>query len=335
MPGHKTISEEIPIVDYSLCGLRTSDQHLNREDLYHAGKEMVNAFSNYGFLYLINSGVNKELLQQAKIITDKFFNLEKSKKQLYSMEKSIEFGYVGLGREEVDWDHPCDVKEAFSFDGNSVFNHPEKLPEDICPGIVEFTKKFMTDCRQLSERIMDSLSIGMELKEESDLKKCHQRIHKQGNISYLRLNYYGSADKFCLSPGQIRLGEHTDFSTFTLLFQDNVGGLQLERDGIFVDAFPLQDAILIMAGDSLNFLSCGQLKAAIHRVIVPEDEVRQNLTRYSFAYLVDPDNDAVINRPLLCKGEKENEARFKCLPPPLTFGEYIRERYSKIRVPIE
>ena len=54
----------------------------------------------------------------------------------------------------------------------------------------------------------------------------------------------------CLPPGQIRLGEHTDFSTFTMLFQDNVGGLQLERDGIFVDAFPLQDAILIMAGDS-------------------------------------------------------------------------------------
>ncbi|CAK8695918.1 unnamed protein product [Clavelina lepadiformis] len=182
-------------LDYSLCGLLTSDKLLKQEDLYNAGKELVDAFSTRGFVYLTNSGINPKHLQEARLITNKFFNLEKSKKQLYSMEKNIEFGYVGLGREEVDWDHPCDVKEALSVDGNSVFNHPEKLPEDICPGIVEFTKKFMTDCRQLSERIMDSLSIGMELKEESDPKKCHQRIHKQGNISYLRLNYYGSADK--------------------------------------------------------------------------------------------------------------------------------------------
>ena len=48
---------------------------------------------------------------------------------------------MGLGREDVDWDNPCDVKEVFSVDENSVFNHPEKLPEDICPGMLEFSKR--------------------------------------------------------------------------------------------------------------------------------------------------------------------------------------------------
>jgi isopenicillin N synthase-like dioxygenase len=30
-----------------------------------------------------------------------------------------------------------------------------------------------------------------------------------------------------LKEGQIRLGEHTDYGTMTLLFQDQVGGLQV------------------------------------------------------------------------------------------------------------
>ena len=32
-----------------------------------------------------------------------------------------------------------------------------------------------------------------------------------------------------VKPGQLRLGEHTDYGTLTLLFQDDIGGLQVKE----------------------------------------------------------------------------------------------------------
>ena len=137
-----------------------------------------------------------------------------------------------------------------------------------------------------------------------------------------------------MQPGQIRLGEHTDYGSFTLLFQDNVGGLQLEQEGHYVDAVPMQDAIFIIIGESLNLLSGGLLKSKKHRVMVPEDEVRQKLARHSYTYFVDPDEDVVINHQLLYKDESKNKADFKKLPPPYTFKQLCLERCAKIYAPI-
>lgn len=46
------------------------------------------------------------------------------------------------------------------------------------------------------------------------------------NKTTLRLLYYPIIER--LKEGQLRLGEHTDYGTITLLFQDNVGGLEVE-----------------------------------------------------------------------------------------------------------
>ena len=45
------------------------------------------------------------------------------------------------------------------------------------------------------------------------------------NKTTLRLLYYPVIDK--LKEGQLRLGEHTDYGTITLLFQDQIGGLEV------------------------------------------------------------------------------------------------------------
>lgn len=48
------------------------------------------------------------------------------------------------------------------------------------------------------------------------------------NFTILRtLHYPPIADDSVLQTGQLRLGEHSDYGSFTLLFQDNVGGLQV------------------------------------------------------------------------------------------------------------
>ena len=52
-------------------------------------------------------------------------------------------------------------------------------------------------------------------------------------------------------PDQVQLGEHTDYGTLTLLFQRNVGGLEVQtrRGGDYVPAPPIHGTILVNIGD--------------------------------------------------------------------------------------
>ena len=45
------------------------------------------------------------------------------------------------------------------------------------------------------------------------------------------------ANIVAVKPGQIRCGKHTDYGTVTLLFQDGVGGLEVNRFSQFQNSF--------------------------------------------------------------------------------------------------
>ena len=56
----------------------------------------------------------------------------------------------------------------------------------------------------------------------------HKLLNKTGNTTSLRSLYYPPiSDDVEIKEGQLRLGEHSDYGTLTLLFQDAVGGLQV------------------------------------------------------------------------------------------------------------
>lgn len=74
-------------------------------------------------------------------------------------------------------------------------------------------------------------------------------------ISYSWYYYY---------PITIIGGEHSDWGTITLLFQDMIGGLEVKRlDGSWIDAVPIQDAILINAAQLLELWTAGMFPATV------------------------------------------------------------------------
>jgi isopenicillin N synthase-like dioxygenase len=113
------------------------------------------------------------------------------------------------------------------------------------------------------------------------------------NMSELRLNYYPPIDIQDLKSGRInRISEHTDFGTVTLLFQDSVGGLEIEDQAKPYHYVPIEcdskSVMLVNIGDSLQRLTNDYLTSVSHRVTIPvsnqEAEEGTIAERRSIAY---------------------------------------------------
>lgn len=83
------------------------------------------------------------------------------------------------------------------------------------------------------------------------------------------VRYPGSAPGTAAGDGQ-GVGAHKDYGFLTLLLQDSVGGLQVQReDGLFHEVPPLPGAFVVNLGELLEVATDGYLKATNHRVVSP------------------------------------------------------------------
>lgn len=66
------------------------------------------------------------------------------------------------------------------------------------------------------------------LQDPSYFVKAHQKAGQSGNFTIGRVLYYPPLPPtLAIEPGQLRIGEHVDNGSITLLFQDPSGGLQV------------------------------------------------------------------------------------------------------------
>ena len=66
------------------------------------------------------------------------------------------------------------------------------------------------------------------LQDPKWLSQVHGGIGTAENATALRLLYYPPLPEDSnIKPGQVRCGEHSDYGSITLLFQDDVGGLEV------------------------------------------------------------------------------------------------------------
>ncbi|KAL3352665.1 hypothetical protein AABB24_020588 [Solanum stoloniferum] len=148
--------------------------------------------------------------------------------------------------------------------------------------------------------------------------------------SYLKNTFYGSkGPNFgtkvsnyppCPKPDLIKgLRAHTDAGGIILLFQDDkVSGLQLLKDGRWIDVPPMRHSIVVNLGDQLEVITNGKYKSVMHRVIAQKDG-----TRMSLASFYNPGNDALIY-PAPALVDKETEEHNKQVYPKFVFDDYMK-----------
>lgn len=192
----------------------------------------------------------------------------------------------------------------------------------------ETMQSFIEALNTLHKQIMQAIAFGMTLPENYFDKFV------SANDNNLRLLHYPPVKKgvFENNPNRVRAGEHSDYGSITLLFQDHHGGLQVRSPkGTFVNADPIGDSIVVNAGDLLARWSNDTVKSTRHRVVepfVPFDKTREDMpetypSRYSIAYFCQPDNEKVIEA---LDGTFSGEADKKY--PPIKAGEYLVQRWS-------
>ncbi|KAF3047751.1 hypothetical protein E8E12_011600 [Didymella heteroderae] len=292
---------DIPIVDFSAYSSPGSQR-----DKISVAKDIDHAFQVKGFVYLKNHGISQQRVEECFHWSKSFFALPLETKNLapHPPGGAHHRGYSAPGLEKVSQNQfdaneltkareIPDYKESFESGNVDDELQPNIWPPDsVLPGFREFMEGFFTDCENLLHRILDALSEALNV--EGTLSATHRR-----SLFQLRLLHYPRIAVEELEQGRrSRINAHSDFGTLTLLFQDSVGGLEVEdphQPGVFRPVQPVEDAVLVNIGDLMARWSNDRWKSTVHRVVSPPANGGHLVPdRYSIPFFATADPNTVI-----------------------------------------
>ncbi|NHC33644.1 isopenicillin N synthase family dioxygenase [Scytonema millei] len=267
----------IPVID--LQAFRSGDRSQRQavvDRVYQACHEI-------GFLYIKNPGISTNLIQQLFLHSQQFFNLSsEAKARIAWLDETHNSGYVGIERERLDPSLPGDLKEALNLNLNSLTQNLE-FSAEFCNCVLDFWKA----CVQVTDTVLQSFALALQLPEDFFIANHHEQAHT------LRLLHYPPLQQ-PPKRGQVRAGEHSDYGSITLLFQDDIGGLEIQtKDGVWIAASAIPETIIINTGDLMQRWTNHVFCSTKHRVAIPLDE-RVRRSRYSIAFFCHPNDDTEV-----------------------------------------
>ncbi|RDY00354.1 putative 2-oxoglutarate/Fe(II)-dependent dioxygenase, partial [Mucuna pruriens] len=193
-----------------------------------------------------------------------------------------------------------------------------------CRGDLEV---YCEELRNLAIQILDLMANSLAL----DPKEIREFFGEAGQS--VRMNYYPP----CPQPELvIGLNPHSDGGGLTILLQANeVEGLQIRKDGLWIPVKPLPNAFIINLGDMLEVMSNGIFQSIEHRATVNSEK-----ERLSIATFYSPSMNAIIG-PAPSLVTAETPAMFKTISAGDYFKGYIAQELrgksflDTIRIPAE
>lgn len=199
------------------------------------------------------------------------------------------------------------------------------LPEATLPGFRAFMTKFYWECWKTSQEVFRAIALGLGFEDEEYLLQFHS-----GHDNELALRYYPPVAKSAVENCKVkRMSPHTDFDSLTLLFQDDCGGLEVQKPGVkgeFIAADPIKNALVMNIGDALMRWSNDYLISTIHRVHLPPlqdrytGKERMTRGRYSIPYFVCPTRETLMECLPVCHS-KENPPKYE----PMLYSDYYKQ----------
>ncbi len=311
----------IPVIDVSPLVSGSPEQ------ARAAAKALGSACREVGFFYVSGHGVPPALIAQVFAMSAAFFAAPAATREAASFSgPGGNRGYIRLGSETLDPGKPADVKEAFNIGLELAPDDPELLAgapfraANRWPEMPGF-RDTMLDYFNLVWRLGRDLHRGFALDLGLEPDFFETRLDRPN--ATLRLLHYPPVNA-PLPDGQLGAGVHTDYGNVTLLATDSVGGLMVQaRSGRWLDAPVMPGAFICNIGDCLMRWSNDVYVSTPHKVVSP-----QGLDRYSVAFFLDPNPDAMVECLPTCVNA-DRPARYA----PITGGEFLRSRLEPTYAP--
>ncbi|XP_015078799.1 probable 2-oxoglutarate-dependent dioxygenase AOP1 [Solanum pennellii] len=178
--------------------------------------------------------------------------------------------------------------ESMGIDDANIPRKADEFAQILWPqGNPSFCKTIQSYSEQLSE--LDQTVRRMVL-ESLGLEK-YMDEHMNSTNFVLRLMKYNTPQSN--TETEIGVSAHTDKSIATILYQNQINGLQvMNKNGQWINVEPTQDTFTVMIGDSLHAWTNGRMHAPYHRVMM-----RGNKARYSVGLFSVPKGDYTIKAP--------------------------------------
>ena len=277
----------LPVLDLARLELPDAEQSPYLTELRTTARDI-------GFFYLVNHGINPQLLQNVQNITHAFFALPDSEKQRVSMIHSPHFrGYNRAGveytREQRDQREQFDIgaeRPALPLQpGDAAWKQLQgpNLWPDALPQLRPVINAWQQAMTGVALRLLRAFAKALSLPPDA----FDALYGTQPNEHVKLIRYPGQAAE----ASQQGVGAHKDSGFLTFLLQDHQPGLQVEvAPDRWVDALPKPGAFVVNIGELLEIATNGYLRATVHRVVSPPAQQE----RVSIAFFLGAQLDAEV-----------------------------------------
>ena len=296
---------EIPVLDLAPL--------INGEDTSDLAAQFAKAYGETGFGYVVNHGVDPALRRAVFAASKAFHALPEEEKRAISLDRNHR-GYIAIN---TSTDVNSDLAEVTKPNQSASFmmmREDAVADPDVYlsgPNQWPALEGFRGSCEAYAQAMtrLGHQLVGLALEAIGVADPTVLQAFETPTI-WLRLLHYPPQPE--QSPDDLfGSAPHKDFGCLTLLAQDDVGGLQVQTPaGQWVDAPPIEGALIVNVGDMLHRLSNGKLLSTPHRVIN-----KTGRERYSVPFFYDP--HVATDIVPLTTGE---DAKFE----RLNFGAFLR-----------
>ncbi len=301
----------------------------DNEAIMRVASEINAACRSLGFFYAVNHRVCTDTLAELNTASRRFFTLAEDEKMKIAMAKGGRAwrGYFPVGGEltsgKPDRKQGLYFGEELGDDDRRVIEgwplHGRNLFPDAVPELKPLVLRFMDEATRSAHAIIEGVALSLGL----DVQYFRRTYTRDPTLLFRIFEYPADA-----RADDWGVGEHTDYGLLTLLAQDEHGGLQVRTPCGWIDAPPIEGALVCNIGDMLDRLTGGYYKSTPHRV--------RNLSgksRLSFPFFFDPAFDAEIE-PLPNISASDDSAerwdRANVHAWRGTYGEYLVHKVGKV-----
>ncbi len=297
-------------------------QNGSRQERAQVARHLRKTCVDIGFFYLVGHGIPESEFDDLLGWSHRFFELPvEEKMQLHADNNSEKLGYVATGGTTPGADPSLipDLKERFFLNRELFPGEPQagrrgaglsQWPSDaVLPGFARFMKSHINKRVVLAQQLARVLALSLNLDET-----YFEEMFQYPNAAFV-LNYYPPPAPGAARKSQWSFSPHTDYSAFTLLSQDMLGGLQVRNAaGDWIDVPPVAGAFVVNIGDLLATWTNDLYASTLHRAMNTGD-----VARISVPLFVSPLGTTVVKCLETCCGPN-NPPRYE----PVTAAAYVR-----------